>query len=136
MQIQDLGHAKLARYKFFIYLNGLPLPEEYERMFAALEAQGKTVIRLDAKNPPASAALRKTFQQHGVHVYLEADDVFACSQTCLMIHAAAGGVKQVVLPTPMDIFNIVDGKTVGVRLERFSIEMKFGETALFAMTKS
>ena len=131
--IEDLNAPELVQYKFFIYLDGLPLPERYEKTFAKLAAAGKTVLRFDARNILPAKELREQFRANGISVYLETDDVFSCSQACLMIHATKSGVKQIALPKKKNVFDIITEKTIAENTDHFSIEMKFGETALFLL---
>jgi len=77
------------------------------------------------------AELRKLWQDSGVHLYLDTDDVLYAGRGWLSIHSARGGNKVAKLPFHAKITDPLTGETVATSAKSFNTQLEPGSTRLF-----
>lgn len=78
--------------------------------------------------PPA--ILRDAARAAGAHVYLATDDALDTDGHYACIHAKTAGAKELRLPKPAKVINVMTGETLTPRGTSITLDMAAGETAL------
>ncbi|MFW6032280.1 MAG: hypothetical protein ACOCTI_02780 [Phycisphaeraceae bacterium] len=69
-------------------------------------------------------------EQAGVHLYSWAGDIVCAGRGCLAITSPAGGEREIRLPGPLEIHEMLGPEVVSVGTQRFRLRFKPGETRL------
>ena len=56
------------------------------------------------------------------------------SESALLFHAASSGEKQIFLPAPRTVTDMISGDVIGKALTRFTFNATKGETRLFELS--
>jgi len=81
----------------------------------------------------SAEVLRELARAAGAHVYCNTNDVISASPGFLSIHATAEGDKELVLPGPGRLRDLVSGESLGPAATSHRFPMRAGETRLFAV---
>jgi hypothetical protein len=69
-----------------------------------------------------------------VFLYCESSDVLDASQSALMLHASATGEKEIFLPVPQTVTDMISGAVLGKNMTRFRFFAEKGDTRLFELS--
>lgn len=105
-------------------------PDELESFAPGVWRKGNTFWQ---PAPPVKLAdLRKIADAAGVHCYAPAGDQVLANASMLMIHSASEGAKTIRLPRPARVVEAFSGKVVGESINEFTVDLKLGQTAVWA----
>ncbi len=103
-----------------------------ETLVAAAEDRAGLRVYIGTTDAPA-AFLRNVLKASGVHLYVDSDDVVSADSHFLALTASEEGSKQVTLPRPATVRDLMDGRVIGEGVETFEISMQKGQTRLFSL---
>jgi len=89
-------------------------------------------VYIGALNCPARL-LRNVLKAGGVHLYSDSDDVILADEHFLAVTATSEGAKTISLPRRCKVTSVPDGALIAEAAETLSMEMKLGETRMFAL---
>jgi hypothetical protein len=78
--------------------------------------------------------IRDVCRKCGVFLYCESSDVMDASQSALMLHASATGEKEIFLPVPKTVTDMISGAVLGKNMTRFRFFAEKGDTRLFELS--
>ena len=127
----DLASDAMKRYKLIFVPDSSALTDEEKDALNALRDAGIMICEAETKVFSA-VELRRLYRSAGVHIYSITDDVFAVSESSMMIHASQEGEKVIILPEERFVTEIPSGKELG-NLKEIKKSMRSGETALYLL---
>lgn len=78
--------------------------------------------------------IRDICRRCGVFLYAETSDVLDASQSALMFHASVTGEKELFLPVPATVTDMISGAVVGKNMTRLRFFAEKGDTRLFELS--
>jgi len=81
----------------------------------------------------STALLRGLARYAGAHVYSRSDDPFYANHSYAMIHTATGGLKQITLPEPRDVYDALSGESVARATATIRLEIPEQTTRIFRL---
>ena len=147
---QDLPALDLSRYRI-LWLLGVPELRDAERecLHAArrrgtcvlwTDTQGTRIDRPSETGPSllnkvrwTSTELRALWQQAGVHLYCDSDDVLYAGRGWLCLHSVTGGSRQIHLPFPARVLDPKTQNVIHASVSTFAIDLPGNSTALLRL---
>ncbi len=80
-----------------------------------------------------NAILRGILRYAGVHIYSTTDDTFSANKNYLMLHTATAGRKQIQLPSPRDVYEVLGDRLLGRNLGSIDVELPVGVTRIYRL---
>ena len=77
--------------------------------------------------------LRNAAKKAGVHLYAPSGDIVFAGKHFLGIQGGFDGEHVINLPAKYKVINLQTGKIEGNRIEKFAVNLRYGECALFAL---
>jgi len=81
--------------------------------------------------PVKAGILRALARRAGVHIYVDTDDFFNANRTVCVLHAREGGEKEIKLPCPGDVYDILNAREIGRGLASVTVTLQAGETGIY-----
>ena len=82
---------------------------------------------------PDRELLLGLYRYAGVHVYCDTFDTIGASRDYLMIHTASAGRKDLHLPRPRNVTELISGTTVGRNIDTIQETLPKGETRIYRL---
>ena len=81
--------------------------------------------------PVKGAILRALARDAGVHIYLEEDDFFNANNTVCVLHARDPGEKEIRLPAPGDLYDILNERQIGKDVSSVKVTLEEGQSGIY-----
>jgi hypothetical protein len=99
--------------------------------FRGTDAEDGGWISVFSATVPLPAALwRELARFAGAHVYCETNDILLASREVVALHSVKSGRKEILLPRPGNVVDLITGETLGV-MQTISFALKAPGTRLF-----
>lgn len=69
----------------------------------------------------------------GAHVYLESNDILLADSSIVAVHSLQCGRKDILLPAPCAVYDVITGQRVGERTRRIEFQMEKPGTHVFRL---
>lgn len=69
----------------------------------------------------------------GAHVYTEANDVIMVDRNMVAVHSVSSGEKTICLPEKRKVIDVITGKTVSGKTDKFTFKLTSPETKIFRL---